>query len=169
MTLRSYWTPALLALGLTLAACAPATVGGASDPTADASCELDGMLLADYPGPKGQIRYADGGVAWFCDTIELLSLYLAPEQVRAVAGAYTQDMGAADWDAPKGHWIALDSAWFVAGADLTGSMGPTLASFAQREAAEVFARAHGGRVLAFAEITPDLVRLDGGMHLDHGM
>ena len=26
--------------------------------TASTSCELDGMLLTDYPGPKGQIHYA---------------------------------------------------------------------------------------------------------------
>ena len=27
--------------------------------TQGTSCELDGMLLVDYPGPKGQIHYAD--------------------------------------------------------------------------------------------------------------
>ncbi|HRM93265.1 MAG TPA: nitrous oxide reductase accessory protein NosL, partial [Alicycliphilus sp.] len=33
------------------------------------SCELDGMLLADYPGPKAQIHYAgQDRPAFFCDT-----------------------------------------------------------------------------------------------------
>ena len=52
------------------------------------SCELDGMLLSDYPGPKGQIRFANvAEVQWFCDTTELLSTLLAPEQVRTVVSA----------------------------------------------------------------------------------
>ena len=48
------------------------------------ACSLDGMLLADYPGPKVQMHYA--GVAqpdWFCDTIEMFNVYLNPEQARA--------------------------------------------------------------------------------------
>ena len=62
--------------------------------TATASCSLDGMLLADFPGPKGQIHYAhDTQVYWFCDTLELLSTLVAPEQIRAVNAAYVTDMG----------------------------------------------------------------------------
>ena len=49
------------------------------------SCELDGMLLADYPGPKAQIHYAgQEKPSFFCDTIELFNTLLAGEQVRAV-------------------------------------------------------------------------------------
>ena len=50
------------------------------------SCELDGMLLVDYPGPKGQIHYADAKEpAFFCDTMELLNTLIIPEVVRKVA------------------------------------------------------------------------------------
>lgn len=158
------------ALALLLGGCTPSALDpAAQEPATGAQCELDGMLLADYPGPKGQIRYADGHVAWFCDTVELLSLYLSPEQVRSVGGAYTQDMALADWNAPAGHWIALEQAFFVEGSSRLGSMGPTLASFSSREAAQAFATEHGGRVLAFSEITPDMVQLHSGMHRDHGM
>jgi len=45
----------------------------------------------------------------------------------------------------------------VAGHRLPGAMGPTLASFARRAEAEAFARAHGGRVLAYDEITLELL------------
>lgn len=160
--------PGLLA-GL-LAACAPhASSIGPMEPGADAHCALDGMTLADYPGPKGQIRYADGNTGLFCDTLELLSMLLRPEQVRVVVGAYTQDMARADWDHPQGHWIDATQAYYVRGAHRGGSMGPTLVSFARQADAEAFARRFGGKVLAYAQITPDMVRLDGGAGGDTGM
>jgi copper chaperone NosL len=159
-----------IALGFLLSACAPSPATlGPIDPTADAHCQLDGMMLADYGGPKGQIRYADGDTAFFCDTLELLSLIRAPEQVRAISGAYTQDMAKADWDSPHGHWVDATHAFYVRGSRRKGSMGPTLASFAERGAAEAFAKQFGGQVLAFSEITPDMVRLDGAAGGDHGM
>ena len=38
------------------------------------SCELDGMLLSDYPGPKAQVHYAgQAQPAFFCDTVELFN------------------------------------------------------------------------------------------------
>ncbi|RDI98485.1 nitrous oxide reductase accessory protein NosL [Dyella solisilvae] len=161
------WMPGLFVL---LAACAQqAATQAPVDPRADAHCELDGMTLADYPGPKGQIRYEDGKTVYFCDTLELLSMLLHPEQVRAVAGAYTQDMAHADWDHPQGHWIEATKAYYVRGAHRSGSMGPTLASFAGQADAQVFAKQFGGEVLTYKQITPEMVRLDGAAGGDMGM
>lgn len=153
-----------------LAGCAPADGGsGPVQSITGAYCELDGMQLADYAGPKGQIRYADGKVVYFCDTVELLSMYLEPEQVRKIEGAYTQDMGKTDWEQPEGHWIRIDDSFFVADSKRTGSMGPTLGAFSARADAEAFAKQYGGRVLTLAEITPELVQLNGGVKHDNGM
>lgn len=127
------------------------------------SCELDGMLLSDYPGPKAQIHYeGQERPVFFCDTVELFNTLLAGEQVRTVAAVYVQDMGQADWDAPRGHWIDARTAVYVSGSRRRGSMGPTLASFASAEAATAFAAEQGGRVLRFAEITPEMADLSGG-------
>ena len=47
------------------------------------SCALDGMLLADYPGPKAQIFYAGQNTPdYFCDTVEMFHIYLTPEQIK---------------------------------------------------------------------------------------
>ncbi len=128
-----------------------------------ASCSLDGMLLADFPGPKGQILYAhDKDVHWFCDTIELLSTLLAPEQVRAVRAAYVQDMGKTDWDRPSDQWIVARDAVYVFGSKRQGSMGPTAASFADEVSAQKFIETYGGRMLRFADIKPEMVDLSGG-------
>ena len=127
------------------------------------SCELDGMLLADYPGPKAQIHYAgQEKPSFFCDTIELFNTLLAGEQVRAVRAVYVQDMGKADWNEPKGHWIDAKTADYVLGSKRHGSMGPTIASFAQEADAAKFAGEHGGKVLRFADIKLDMVDLSGG-------
>jgi copper chaperone NosL len=131
-----------------------------------AICSMDGMLLSDFPGPKGQILYAQGKPEVFCDTVELVSALIAPEQERRVAAAYTQDMANTSWDKPQGHWIDARTAYYVAGSRRAGSMGPTLASFAERRDAETFARDNGGKVLRLAEITPDMVSLDGGVLKD---
>ena len=127
------------------------------------SCELDGMLLADYPGPKAQIHFAgQDKPSFFCDTVELFSTLLAGEQVRAVQAVYVQDMGKADWNQPQGHWIDAKTAVYVVGGKRHGSMGPTIASFAQEADAAKFATEYGGKVLRFAQITVDMVDLSGG-------
>lgn len=134
------------------------------------ACELDGMLLADYPGPKAQIHYAGAAAPVFlCDTVELFNLLLRPEQVRQVLAVYVQDMGRADWDQPRGHWIDALSAVYVRGSKRLGSMGPTLASFAQAADARKFAAEYGGSVLGYAEIKAEMVDLSGGAKFDQRM
>lgn len=163
----------LLAAGL-LAACG-ADKGSDSSILAveidrSTSCALDGMLLADYPGPKAQIHF-DGLTQpeFFCDTVEMFSIYLNPEQARRVSAMYVQDMVKADWDNPKGHWIDARTATYVHGSKRTGSMGPTIASFASADDARKFADTEGGKVLRFDEVTPDMAILDGGALHDKRM
>lgn len=163
--------PALqLLLALALAACerqhAPAT---AQEITPETACSLDGMILADFPGPKAQIHYATGEPDFFCDTTEMFSIYLQPEQQKRITGIYIQDMGKTDWDKPQGHWIDARQAHYVLGSKKTGSMGPTLASFASRQDAENFAKEYGGKVLRFDEITAEMVDLGGGVIHDEHM
>lgn len=127
------------------------------------SCELDGMLLTDYPGPKAQVHFVgQDKPSFFCDTVELFSTLLAGEQVRAARAVYVQDMGQADWNAPQGHWIDAKTALFVVGSKRHGSMGPTIGSFAKEADAQKFATEYGGKVLRFTEITPAMVDLSGG-------
>ena len=128
------------------------------------SCSLDGMLLADYPGPKAQIHYAGQAEPdFFCDTVEMFHMVLDPEQLRAVRGIFVQDMGKADWDAPHDHWIDAKNAFYVYGSRRDGSMGPTIASFALQADATKFATEYGGKVYHSADITPGMVILDGGV------
>lgn len=130
---------------------------------ASTSCELDGMLLADYPGPKAQIHYAGAAAPVFmCDTVELFNTMLRPEQVRKVLAVYVQDMGKADWAQPRGNWIDAKSGFYVLGSKRHGSMGPTIASFAQEADAKKFIEQWGGKLLRYEEMKPEMVDLSGG-------
>ena len=145
----------------------PATAQDFGDATA---CALDGMLLAEYPGPKAQIHYqGDDKPQFLCDPVEMFSLLLRPEQVKKVRAVYVQDMEKTDWERPHGAWIDARSAFYVRDGKLMGAMGPTFASFARREAAEGFAKTHGGKVMAYAEVTPELADLSGGGSQDQRM
>lgn len=163
----------LLAGCAILAGCgrAASQTDGAPQPFDSATaCDLDGMLLADYPGPKGQIHYAGAAApVFFCDTVELFDALLRPEQARAVRAAYVQDMALADWEQPVGHWFDARAGFYVVGSRRHGSMGPTFASFAAEAAAARFAAEHGGQVLRFADVKPELADLSGGARQDTRM
>lgn len=130
---------------------------------------LDGMSLNEYPGPKAQIIYADGQTDFFCDTMGLFSVYLRPEHDRKVSAIYVQDMGAADWQHPVGHWIDAKQAIYVIGSKKLGAMGQTFVSFASQSGAEQFAKSEGGKLYRFDQITIDMATTDGGVVKDMKM
>ena len=161
----------VFAVLLLVAACdqAPKKIAAPVEITRDSYCSLDGMLLADHPGPKAQIHYAQGAPEFFCDTVEMFSLYLQPEQQKRVLALFVNDMGKTDWEKPAGQWIDARQAFYVVGSKRRGSMGPTFASFGEESAARAFAAKEGGKVLRFNEITPDMATLDGGVIKDKSM
>lgn len=173
-TLAAFATLAAAGTLGALAGCSESAGGKAGPAPVDfgqaTACELDGMLLADYPGPKAQVFYQDAKAPeFFCDTVELFAMLLRPEQVRAVAAVYVQDMAEADWEQPRGHWTDARSAWYVRGSKRMGSMGPTLASFAREADARKFAAQYGGTALGFAEVKPEMADLRGGATSDGRM
>ena len=90
----------LIAGILLLAGCGEEVKPNAQEITGNTFCALDGMLLLDYPGPKAQIHYDQGSPEFFCDTVEMFSIYTRPEQEKRILAVYVQDMGKADWTKP---------------------------------------------------------------------
>lgn len=144
----------LLAFGL--AACKePETAQQALEPVAfhdTDECHVCGMIITDFPGPKGQ-AVEKGGVYKFCSTAEMLGWWMQPENRVLNAKLFVHDMGRSAWDSPQDeHLIDATSAYYVAGTPLKGAMGAVLASFAEEAAAQKLAAEQGGRVLRFEEI-----------------
>ena len=137
--------------------------------SASDSCSLDGMSLLDFPGPKAQVHYANGEIDLFCDTFEMFSIYLQPEQQKRITGIFTQDMGKTSWEEPRGNWIDAKQAFYVLGSQRHGSMGPTIASFTLQKDAEIFIGKYGGQMQRFDQITLDNVDLSGGVIRDEQM
>jgi copper chaperone NosL len=170
LSIRSLTTLIAVVLLFSLSACTQeATTVAPVELKPGTACSLDGMLLLDYPGPKAQIHYANGDIDFFCDTMEMFSIYLNPETQTRVTAIYTQDMAQEDWKTPRSHWIDARSAFYVQGSKMKGAMGPTFASFARKEDADAFAKEHGGKVLRFDQVDADASDLTGGAAHDQGM
>lgn len=129
-------------------------------------CHVCGMVISDFPGPKGQ-AVEKGGVRKFCSTAEMLGWWLQPENRMMDAKLYVHDMGRSTWEQPNDEYlIDATSAYYVAGTSLKGAMGAVLATFADEAAANALAEEHGGRVLRFDDIDQSVLQQSSGVH--HG-
>lgn len=133
------------------------------EPTADAVSHFCGMLLAEHPGPKGQIFLKDrSSPVWFSSVSETVAFTMLPEEPAGIVAIYVNDMGKArNWERPEaGMWVEARSAWYVIGSDRRGPAGMGDGErepipFGQEADARQFRETHGGRVVRFAEIPQD--------------
>lgn len=124
-------------------------------------CHVCGMIITDFPGPKGQAM-EKASVKKFCSAAEMLGWWPQPENRIGSAKLYVHDMGSGEWAKPDdSHLIDASSAFYVVGladSELKGAMGAVLASFADEQAARKLAAIHGARVLRFEEIDQDVLQ-----------
>lgn len=121
-------------------------------------CHVCGMVITDFPGPKGE-AVEKGKVRKFCSTAEMLGWWLQPENRNLQAKLYVHDMGRSTWEQPDDKYlIDATSAYYVAGTHLKGSMGAVLATFANEADAKRLADEQGGRVLRFEEIDQSVLQ-----------
>lgn len=129
-------------------------------------CHVCGMVISDFPGPKGQ-AVEKGGVRKFCSTAEMLGWWLQPENRMLNAKLYVHDMGRSTWENPDDQYlIDATSAYYVVGTSLKGAMGVVLATFSDESAAKSLAAMHGGRVLRFEDIDQSVLQQSSGMSHD---
>lgn len=112
------------------------------------------MALLEHDGPQGQI-HLDGMPAplFFSQVKDAVAYLHMPEQSHAVVATYVQDMTGATWQTP-GPWVEVSQAVYVIESDARGGMdAPEFVPFSDPTAAAEFAAQHGGRVLAYGDIT----------------
>ena len=124
----------------------------------DARCPVCGMYPERTPAWAAQVIYKDGGVHFFDSPVDLLQFL---KNVPGFSPGYTREDIISAWVTygRTGQWLAHDKAWYVHGSDGRGPrrMGD-LPAFPTREAAREFAGRRGGKVLAFGDITPSILK-----------
>ena len=121
-------------------------------------CPVCGMFVAKYPGFLAQIRFKDGGIAFFDGPKDFFTYYLAlnkynpkkkiPDiEAAFVTNYYTQS--------PINALTAL----YVVGSDITGPMGKELVPFETAGEAADFKKDHKGtRLLLFNDVTTEVLK-----------
>ncbi|WP_076412249.1 nitrous oxide reductase accessory protein NosL [Shewanella sp. UCD-KL12] len=122
-------------------------------------CHQCGMMIKKYPGPKGQVHLrGETLVPKFCSTRDMFSFALQPENQRQITALMVHDMAVTDWQHPDdSSFIDAKQAWYVYGTSKQAVMGPAVAPFNSKEAAEQFATEFGGAVLQFEDINLELI------------
>lgn len=116
------------------------------------------MIIVDFPGAKAQLHYHDGKTSYFCSTLDMFLFYLQPDRPAHLAVLYVNDMGTADPLHPAGHWIEAQKALYVQGGDVMGPMGEALVPFADPAKADAYRKKHGGKIVAFNDVTMEMLR-----------
>jgi copper chaperone NosL len=120
-----------------------------------------GMGLAEHAGPKAQIFLTDRKEPlWFSSVRDAFAFTMLPEEPKNIAAIYVNDMSrATSWDQPEpGAWIGAKEAFYVIGSNRQAGMGGGEAvPFGSEADAQRFTAAHGGRVVAFADVPRDYV------------
>lgn len=122
-------------------------------------CHLCGMIISNFPGPKGEsFQTGSEEVLKFCSTRDLFAYILQPENERQVQQIFVHDMSQTPWQKPNDeHFIDAKAAWYVIGSNQMGAMGKTLASFGKQEDAQAFSKKYGGKLYQFSDITIDII------------
>lgn len=121
-------------------------------------CSSCAMVIKKYPGPKGLLVLRDKSVQKFCSARGTACGYAAAMKKTGVVHVFMHDAGVVDWKNPDdSKLIDATKAWFVYGSKVKAVMGPSLAPFATKEAAQAFQKANGGKLMSFADLTPEVL------------
>ncbi len=116
---------------------------------------LDGMILVDHPGPKGQVIFKNNEQHFFCDTKGLIATLYDQNYKAKIKQAFVQDFGKRKWGSYNDNWIDIKQAFLVMDSSRFGAMGPTLVTFGARADANSFAKEFGGKVLPFSQLNEE--------------
>jgi copper chaperone NosL len=142
---------------LLLGACGPddsASLPKPMEPDAQSVAYFCNMNLTEHDGPKGQafVRGRDNPF-WFASAGEAFTFLETELHASELLVLYVNDMGQGSWDHPaQGAWVEIHKASFVIGGSIPTAMeedGPGAVPFADKAAAETYAKQHGGTVVDF--------------------
>ncbi len=162
--MRSVFATILLPVLLLFGGCGEgedtAAKPAAQELTREAVGHYCNMIVADHAGPKAQIFLTGrADPIWFSSVRDAIAFTMLPDEPKAIAAIYVNDMGRATWAAPEpGTWVAGDTAVYVIESRMRGGMDAAEAvPFAEHSDAEAFLAEHGGRIVTLAEVPRDYI------------
>lgn len=175
---RTFSLSLMVLFSLFLAACSgdkEATANAIQAAAIESSdqCHLCGMVIQNFPGPKGQLALkGDEKTRKFCSNRDAFTYYLQPENQHRKQAIFVHDMSKTPWESPSNdHFIAAETAFYVYGSNRKAAMGVSLASFSSMDSANEFMTEFGGEMVKFEDITLELLAQDGmgdaGMSMSH--
>jgi copper chaperone NosL len=108
-------------------------------------CPVCGMFPARRPECAGALQLHDGRTFYFCSNRCLLGAWRNPGTHLGVSADAIKRLIVLDYF--NGTPIDGRSAWWIAGSDVIGPMGPALVTMSDRDHATVFQQRHGGSLL----------------------
>lgn len=135
------------------------------------------MVISQHYGPSGQVFYAGSypedrdGPVWFDSTRELfVDRFTAVDRGREPVATYVTDYSSVEYAIAEEDgdqyisthvgddtFVLATEAVFVVESDVLGAMGSELLPFGSEDDGKYFAETHGGGVVDYGEVTPELV------------
>ena len=118
-------------------------------------CPVCGMKVIRYPKFSSAIRLTNQATYYFCSNGCMLKTWLHPEIFlkstrQALSLAVVRDYF-------TGRQLDAEKAFWIAGSDVIGPMGPAMVALQESHAVDAFLKRHGGqRVFRLHELTDDL-------------
>lgn len=126
-------------------------------------CPVCGMFVAKYPNWVTQIRDQSGKMRLFDGVKDMMAFYFAPASFGADAKTNMGEIWVKEYYGLE--WLDGRKAFYVVGSDVYGPMGEEFIPFLDRAAAESFLKDHhGSQVVAFTEITAEMVESMRSQH-----
>ena len=123
-------------------------------PSADVSCSACGMFPHKFPQHKSQITTKKDEHLHFCSTKCLVNYLDTPESFvknpQPIKAAWVTVYSDGDYEYANGLY-------YLIGSKMMGPMGPEAIPYRSRALAQEKARAEGGQVVSWMELTPALV------------
>jgi nitrous oxide reductase accessory protein NosL len=128
---------------------------GALQPGPKDHCPVCGMFPARAPKFAAAVELHKGRAFYFCTNSCLLISWRKNWQHLGVIPEAVEQMLVRDYF--SGAVLDAQKAWWVAGSDVIGPMGPALVTLQSQKAVEAFKKRHGGRFVFQLHEVDDLL------------
>ena len=150
----------LFAFCLPFGACKENKGGPVAASASNGHCPVCMMSVKSSDRFASEIFYSDGTKLMFETTGDMLTFYSAPEQCDRVPDSHKnreniEKMVVKDYNAKT--TMEAREATLVYKSSVSGPMGPDIFAFGKPEEARSFSAQHGGEVVTFDEVTPEMV------------